>query len=197
MTLIPAPPPIADIQHIIQLAVAPVFLLSGVGVMLSLFTSRLARIVDRARLMERSAGEYPDQDDLERQLAVLARRARYINNSIALSTISGLLVTGTVVLLFTNALLDLNLDTVIAVVFAAAMLALAAALLQFLHEVRYATVNLRIGVRRPAQRAGDKADYTGMRKAAQAVGQQAGPEGGLKRFGDRDRKADPMPDPKG
>ena len=190
-------PPIADIQHIIQLAVAPVFLLSGVGVMLSLFTSRLARIVDRARLMERTASEYPDQDDLHRQLAVLARRARYINNSIALYTISGLLVTGTVVLLFTNALLALELDTLIAVVFAAAMLALAAALLQFLHEVRYATVNLRIGVGHPARRAGDKADYTGSRKAVQ----KAAPEGALKRSGDggqrADQNSDPGPDLKG
>lgn len=147
MALLQAPQ-IADIQHIIQLAVAPVFLLSSVGVTLTLFNTRLARIVDRARSLERGAGEHPDSEDLHRQLAVLERRAGYINASIALGTISGLLVTATVVLLFTNALLDLKIDAIIAITFALAMLALAAALLGFLWEVRYATANLRIGLTR-------------------------------------------------
>ena len=147
MALLQAPQ-IADIQHIIQLAVAPVFLLSGVGVTLTLFTNRLSRIVDRARALEKGADQHPDPDDLHRQLAVLERRARYINASIALGTISSLFVTATVVLLFTNALLDLRLDALIAITFAAAMLVLAAALVGFLMEVRYATANLSIGLKR-------------------------------------------------
>ncbi len=144
------PPPIADIQHIIQLAVAPVFLLSAVGVTLTLFTNRLARIVDRARTLEKTVEGHPDPRDVHRQLKVLARRAGFINTAIALGIISGIMVTGTVVLLFTNALLALHLDVLIAVVFAASMLALAAALLQFLREVRYATAHLRIGWRHEA-----------------------------------------------
>ena len=150
MALLQAPP-IADIQHIIQLAVAPVFLLSAVGVTLSLFTSRLSRIVDRARSLERTLDGHPDPQDVNEQLRVLARRARFINTAIALGAISGIMVTGTVVLLFTNALLALRLDVLIAVVFATAMLALAAALLQFLREVRYATDHLRIGSFRPGR----------------------------------------------
>ena len=141
-------PRLDDIQHIIQLAVAPVFLLSGVGVMLSLFTQRLARIVDRARLLEQSADVHPDTEDLHRQLAALERRARYINVSILLGIVSSLFVTATVVLLFANALMDLRVDALIAMTFAAAMLVLASALLSFLMEVRFAMSNLRIGLRK-------------------------------------------------
>ena len=138
-----------DVAHIIQLAVAPVFLLSGVGVALTLFTNRLARIVDRARMLEDRLPEDPHVD-LHEALAVLAQRARYINYSMALGTISGLLVTTTVILLFTAALLGNNMTLLIAVVFSAAMLTLTASLLVFFVEVRYATSNLRIGICRGA-----------------------------------------------
>ena len=134
-----------DVAHIIQLAVAPVFLLSGVGVVLTLFTNRLARIVDRARMLEDRLAADP-HIDLHEALAVLAQRARYINYAMALSTISGLLVT-TVILLFTTALLGNNMTVLIAVIFSAAMLTLTASLLVFFVEVRYATTTLRIGGR--------------------------------------------------
>ena len=71
---------IVDIAHAIQLAVAPVFLLSGVGVLLGVLTSRLARIVDRARIAEAkldAAATEGERRDLHGKLRVLARRARY------------------------------------------------------------------------------------------------------------------------
>jgi len=134
-----------DVAHIIQLSVAPVFLLSGVGVTLGLFTNRLARIVDRARALEERLAQRRDDPELLVGLHVLARRARYINLAITLGTISGLMVALTVVLLFAHALIGASLSTVIALVFAAAMLTLTAALLVFLIEVRLATATLRIG----------------------------------------------------
>jgi hypothetical protein len=134
-----------DVAHIIQLAVAPVFLLSGVGVTLGLFANRLARIVDRARLLESQLTHDHGNQELRQGLRVLARRARYINTAITLGTISGVLVALTVVLLFTSALTGGHLATAIAVVFVAAMLTLTAALLVFLVEVRFATATLRIG----------------------------------------------------
>jgi len=138
-------PQITDVAHIVQLAVAPVFLLSGVGVTLGLFTNRLGRIVDRARLLEGQLVNDRNNKDLHQHLMVLARRARYINTAITLGTISGLMVALTVVLLFTSALAGVRLSTAIAVAFVAAMLALTAALLVFLIEVRFATATLRIG----------------------------------------------------
>jgi VIT1/CCC1 family predicted Fe2+/Mn2+ transporter len=134
-----------DVAHIIQLAVAPVFLLSGVGVTLGLFTNRLARIVDRARQLETHLTHDRNNHELRQGLRVLVRRARYINTAITLGTISGVLVALTVVLLFTSALTGGHMSTAIAVVFVAAMLTLTAALVVFLVEVRFATATLRIG----------------------------------------------------
>ena len=110
-----------DIVRLIQSAVAPVFLLSGVGVTLGVLTNRLARIVDRARLLEErlaSLGPFaddPSQSDdrrsaLDANLAVLARRARYINVAITLCTLSALLVSLVVILLFANAFLQVHRD---------------------------------------------------------------------------------------
>jgi hypothetical protein len=132
----------------IQLAVAPVFLLSGVGVTLGLFASRLGRIVDRARQLEDRLEKDRENPELQQRLVVLARRARYINTAITLGTISGLMVALTVVLLFANAFTGAHLYTLIAIVFAAAMLTLTSALLVFLVEVRFATATLRIGGQR-------------------------------------------------
>ncbi len=138
-------PQSGDVAHIIQLAVAPVFLLSGVGITLGLFTNRLARIVDRARLLEDRLAHDRDNAELNRGLKVLARRSRYINSAITLATISALMVAVTVVLLFMHALLGIRLAGPIAIIFVAAMLTLTAALLLFLIEVRLATATLRIG----------------------------------------------------
>jgi Protein of unknown function (DUF2721) len=134
-----------DVAHIVQLSVAPVFLLSGVATTLSLFTNRLARIVDRARVLEDRCASDPADPEPRSRLRVLARRARYINVAIALATVSGLMVAITVVLLFMHALTGAHLDASIAIVFVAAMLALTAALLTFFIEVRLATTTLRIG----------------------------------------------------
>lgn len=145
MTSVEAPP---DIAHLIQLAVAPVFLLSGVGVTLGVLTSRLARIVDRARAIESEpARDAAHLQDTTQRLAVLRRRARLIGLAITLSTISAVLVALTVVLLFTNALARVDLAIAIAAIFVGAMLTLTGALLVFLVEVRLATVTVRIGGR--------------------------------------------------
>src|SRR5512134_1201779 len=84
---------VVDIAHAIDLAVAPVFLLSGIGVLLGVLTNRLARIVDRARKIEESLRQaaVAAPDDARDQLRVAARRARFINASITLGTIAALL----------------------------------------------------------------------------------------------------------
>ena len=76
-----------DVAHLIQVALTPIFLISAIGVTLNVLTSRLARIVDRARAMEdvlRRPDHVHDGRDLHGVLGVLARRARYINAAITL-----------------------------------------------------------------------------------------------------------------
>lgn len=135
-----------DIVHLIQSAVAPVFLLSGVGVTLGVLTNRLARIVDRARSLElRVHAEEARAESTAASLRVLARRAHYINIAIALCTVSALLVSIVVMSLFASAFVSLNLSALIAILFVLAMICLTGSFLAFLIEVRLATMSLRFG----------------------------------------------------
>jgi hypothetical protein len=138
---------VVDIAHAIDLAVAPVFLISGIGVLLGVLTSRLARIVDRARRIEDGLQAMPAaaSDEVRGQLRVAARRARLINVAITLSTVAALLVALVVAVLFSSTFVPLNLAGPIAVLFVLAMAALVGALLSFLLEVRVAIEALRIG----------------------------------------------------
>jgi MFS family permease len=146
-----------DIARLIQVALTPIFLISAIGVTLNVLTSRLARIVDRARSMEDRLlrPDYVhDGRDLHGQLAILARRSRWINAAITLIIVSALFIALVVVMLFVNAFLRWELSAFIAGMFIMSMFALAAALLAFLIEVRIATNNLRIGIEQ-ASRQGD------------------------------------------
>jgi VIT1/CCC1 family predicted Fe2+/Mn2+ transporter len=138
-----------DVAHLIQVALTPIFLISAIGVTLNVLTSRLARIVDRARVMESQVShpDYrPEGRDLHEALGVLARRARYINAAITLITLSALFIALVVVMLFVNAFAHWELSAFIAILFILSMLALAGALTAFLIEVRIATKTLRIGI---------------------------------------------------
>jgi hypothetical protein len=142
-------PQAADVAHLIQVALTPIFLISAIGVTLNVLTSRLARIVDRARSMENELCR-PDYQaggrDLHAALGVLARRARYINAAITLITLSALLIALVVVMLFVNAFAHWEMSAFIAIMFILSMLAFAAALTAFLIEVRIATNTLAIGI---------------------------------------------------
>ena len=138
-----------DVAHLIQVALTPIFLISAIGVTLNVLTSRLSRIVDRARVME-SQASHPDYKaegrDLHAALGVLERRARYIYAAITLITLSALFIALVVVMLFVNAFAHWDLAAFIAIMFILSMLALASALTAFLIEVRIATTTLRIGI---------------------------------------------------
>lgn len=138
---------VSTVAEVIQLAVAPVFLLSGVGVILTVLTNRLARVVERARGLE-AASATADWPTRQGELQVLVRRARLMNRAITLSTLCALLVSFVVVALFVDAFVDLNLSTLIAAMFVIAMFSLIVALLCFLREVFLAIGALRIGVKK-------------------------------------------------
>ena len=136
-----------DIAHLIQSSIAPVFLLTGVASTLGVLTNRLSRIVERARVLEeRLAGRPDEAAHLRQDLAVLARRAHYINVAISLSTIAALLVALVVVTLFANAFLGSELAALIALLFVGSMVCLSAAYVAFFIEVRVAVAALRIGM---------------------------------------------------
>jgi di/tricarboxylate transporter len=137
---------LTEIAHVIQLAVAPVFLLTGVAGLLSVLTSRLARIIDRSRVLE---AVLVDQDENEhsslvRELVVLGRRSRAVNLAIALVTLAALLVCAVIAALFLGVFFAFDASTEVGGIFITAMLALIVGLIAFLREIHLANLGLRI-----------------------------------------------------
>ena len=141
------PSPVVAIGHVIQLAVAPVFLLTGVSGLLAVLTNRLARIIDRARTLEERVARVAEdqQPPIYAELRLLSIRARLINSAVSLCTMCALLICTVIVTLFVSAFLLTDLSVVVGVSFTGAMLALFSALVSFLREIHLATRNLRIG----------------------------------------------------
>ena len=139
-------PGVAVVAQTIQLAVAPVFLLAGIGAFLNVCVGRLARVIDRARLIEdrvmTSAGA--EHDRLVWEINRLDRRMQVVNNAIFLSVASACAVSIVVVMLFLAELFTVNLGTAVAVGFIIAMLLIIAGMLTFLVEVRLAARSIRV-----------------------------------------------------
>lgn len=141
----PALSDITGVAHVIQLAVAPVFLLTGVGAILSVLVNRLGRIMDRFRTLERSSENALASPQAE--MARLARRARMIHWAIGLCTGCALLVCMVIATLFVGSITGVEMPGVIAALFISAMLALVAGLLCFLHEITLATGSIHVAPR--------------------------------------------------
>ena len=136
-----------DIAHIIQLAVAPVFLIAGIGHLLVTLTNRLGRVTDRTRALEIELSvEQPMETHprWSRELILLDRRMRWINRAITLSTLAMLMVCLVIVTLFTGQLLAYDLSMLISILFIMTMGVLIAALGNFLWEIHVAADMLRV-----------------------------------------------------
>jgi MFS family permease len=128
---------IAALSHIIQVSVAPVFLLTGIGSILGVLANRLGRIVDRARFLESRPND-PKQFDnqlVQTELLRLAERKRWINRAITLCTVCALLVCTVIATLFVGAFVSMEIGVVVAGLFVLSMLALIAGLICFLREI--------------------------------------------------------------
>ncbi|MGZ8094983.1 MAG: DUF2721 domain-containing protein [Methylosarcina sp.] len=136
---------LTDLAHVIQLAVAPVFLLTGVGSVLSVLTNRVGRIVDRTRLLENrlADNECTAPAEIQCELVLLSRRVRVVNWAISLCTFCALLICTVIVSLFVGTLVGLDFHTFIASLFIIAMIALILALLFFLREIYLAIASLK------------------------------------------------------
>lgn len=137
---------ISTIAHTIQLVVAPVFLLAGIAGILNVVAARLARVVDRVRMLEEdvpTAEETLREQELA-ELAILDRRIRICHLSIGLCTTSALLVCLVVMLLFISVLVKSSFGVPVALLFIATMACLTLGLMLFLAEVTIATRSVRV-----------------------------------------------------
>ena len=137
---------VSTIAQLIQLAIAPVFLLAGIGAILNVLAQRLARVVDRARKLEAEFGSF---DEAERkragaELCLLDRRMTVVNQAIRACTASALFTCLVVALLFVADLANFPVGQAIALLFIATMLLLIVGLVMFLYEIRLAMRSLRV-----------------------------------------------------
>lgn len=139
---------VTSVAHAIQLSVAPVFLLTGIGAILSVMTNRLGRIIDRARVLEgrfETASLAEHREQLRSDLGTLALRARLIGRAINLCTATALLICTVIALLFLGGFCALDPAIPVALLFILAMLCMVTGLIMFLREIFIATASLRIG----------------------------------------------------
>jgi hypothetical protein len=129
---------VADIVTVLQTALAPAFLLVGIGAMLHLFAGRLARIIDRSRDLQQL---YKTTKGLDHELVVaelgdLQLRLKVVNSAIFLSVVSAIIACGLIGMLFIMGLTGVDLSLAVASAFIFAISLLSIALIQFLREVR-------------------------------------------------------------
>lgn len=134
-------PNISAIAHVIQQAVAPVFLLTGVGAVLGVLTNRLGRIIDRFRTLEQVPQDSRGKHGPE--MAVLDDRRRWIHGAIIFCTVCALLVCIVIAALFVGFEFGVDPSRTVSYLFITAMLALITGLLCFLREIAIATKNFK------------------------------------------------------
>jgi hypothetical protein len=134
----PGPHPVAEVAETIRLAVAPIFLLSGVAGFLNVCSGRLSRVIDRARTLEprvlQARGD--EHDRLIAEIRILNRRISVIRSAITLSVLSAVLICLVVVLLFAAELFNARLGTIVALLFIGSMIAVTAGFAAFIVETR-------------------------------------------------------------
>lgn len=140
---------IETIAGVIQLAVAPVFLLAGIAGMLNVLSARLGRVVDRFRAIEARI-IYEDRKvhlaNFKIEASGLWRRIRLVNWSIRMFVWGALLISLVIVTLFLGELIEINLSIAAAVLFVGAMLLLILGLVFFLFEVGISTNQINLGI---------------------------------------------------
>ncbi|MEO5640361.1 MAG: DUF2721 domain-containing protein [Sphingomicrobium sp.] len=136
----------AEVAQVIQSAVAPVFLLAGIGGFLNVCVGRLARIVDRSRSLEpRLLGSQGrEHDRIIEELYLLDQRIRVVNAAVLLSVSAAVLICLVVVLLFAGQLARFHFGTPIALLFIAAMVSTGSGFAMFLYETRLGTRAVRV-----------------------------------------------------
>ncbi|MFO0863626.1 MAG: DUF2721 domain-containing protein [Gemmataceae bacterium] len=136
-----------ELIPILQVAVGPVILISGVGLLLLSMTNRFGRIVDRSRQLgevrRNDTGEHRTR--LEKQIAILMKRARVVRRAIVLATLSVLCAAILVITLFlAHVFVWAGSGYLVMTLFIACLTSLILSLLAFLHDINLSLVALKL-----------------------------------------------------
>jgi Na+/melibiose symporter-like transporter len=137
---------------ILQTAIGPVILISGVALLVGSMNNRLDRTIDRSRTLIVARNRAPNEEERARhhqQLAILGRRAKILQMAITLASISVLSAALLIIVLFTSAVLNLENAVVVIALFAGCLVALIASLIYFIREINMSlhALSLEIDVR--------------------------------------------------
>lgn len=139
-------PLVTQLIPVLQTAIGPVILISGIGLLLLTMTNRLGRAIDRARIL---VGNLPNttetrRDKIAAQLQILWRRARLIRLAIALASVSALAAAILIIALFLTALWQMETSWIIVVLFIVCMLCLIGSLALFIHDINQSLAALKL-----------------------------------------------------
>jgi hypothetical protein len=140
-----SPDNVIDVTRLIQLAIAPVFLLTAVGTIIGVLSNRLGRVVDRSRALEdRLRQLQPEgQRAVRAELEVLSKRVRLVYASMTLAVVCALFVGLLIAVAFLDAFVSMDMSKFIGLLFIAAMLSFIIALMVFLREIYLAVSSAR------------------------------------------------------
>lgn len=137
---------LTEISRVVQMAIAPAFMLAGIGTFLNVMTTRLARVIDRALDTARD-GDFAngtlEDDAVARLRDMLAIRAKLLNRAIALCTVAAVLICSLIGFIFLDALVHLDFSLLVGLLFIVAMVTMMSGLVLFMREVFVATAALR------------------------------------------------------
>ncbi|HZR20995.1 MAG TPA: DUF2721 domain-containing protein [Verrucomicrobiae bacterium] len=138
--------PVHDLIPVLQVAVGPVILISGVGLLLLTLTNRFGRAVDRSRALGRELREAGQTERwrLSGQVGILYRRARVIRGSIIMAALSLLLAAVLIIVLFLSALSRTEAGLLIIVLFICCLAALIGSLVAFIRDIQLSLHALRL-----------------------------------------------------
>jgi hypothetical protein len=141
-------PPLDQLIPILQTAIGPVILISGIGLLLLSMTNRLGRVIDRARSLVRelSNADETSKVTIEAQLRILWMRARLIRLAIVLSSMSALAAAILIIALFITALLQIESAWIVIFVFIFCMACLIGSLVVFIHDLNRSLAALKLEI---------------------------------------------------
>jgi Protein of unknown function (DUF2721) len=145
-----------SIAHIIQVALAPAFLLSALATLLNVFSARLGRVADKVDALSATlpGADGEARATLARRLAYLRRRSLLLDLAVVLASLGGVMTGGAVLTLFVGALRDASAASVLFACFGFALVCTILAILAFLAEILLAGRGVRLEVERKRDKAG-------------------------------------------
>jgi hypothetical protein len=142
---------LSELIPVLSIAIGPVILISGVGLLLLSMTNRLGRTIDRVRDLLASLPQKPEneREQYDAQLGILWRRAKILRTAISLAAIAALLAAILIIILFIGAILKLEIALVVITLFIACMVAVIASLIFFIRDIEMSLRALAMEMKLP------------------------------------------------